>query len=191
MISLISKKIKFREHIREKLTELDPQAFENNSLEISKNLFRFLNQQTVIQENVFIGAFAPIEKEPLWYKSFDTEKVNLAFPCVDKDHSDEMIFKVSKFSELELQRDFGSKILGPKKSNLVVTPQVVLIPALAFSKKGERLGRGRGFFDRYLESFTGLKVGIGFEMQVFLEIPVEAHDIKCDFLITEKEVYKF
>ena len=90
-----------------------------------------------------------------------------------------------------MKSDFGSKILGPIELCEKVVPDLLLIPALAFSKKGERLGRGKGYFDRYLENFSGLKIGIGFELQLFDRIPVEEHDILCDMLITEKNIYKY
>jgi 5-formyltetrahydrofolate cyclo-ligase len=176
----------FREEIRRKLNELSSNEFEHNSLALSENLFRYLNQQNVIHQSM--GVFAPFEKEPLWYKSFDVEKLKTSFPSIDENK--QMVFRVSKLSELIVLSDFGSKILGPIKSNQVIVPDLILMPGLAFTKNGKRLGRGKGFFDRYLENFQGIKIAIGFESQVLDEIPTDIHDIKYDLLITEKNIYK-
>lgn len=65
-----------------------------------------------------------------------------------------------------------------------------LIPGLAFDHYGTRLGRGFGYFDRALEGFTGLKVGLTFKSQMWggQELPRESFDIPMDVIITEKEV---
>ena len=67
--------------------------------------------------------------------------------------------------------------------------ELLLVPGVAFSPKtGHRLGYGRGFFDRFLKKFKGLKVGLCFEAQLTNEIPAEPEDIAMDALITEKRV---
>jgi len=181
---MISEKKLFRQDIRRKLDELTTHELETLSSALSINLFRFLNQE---------NAFAPFEKEPLWYKSFDVEKLNLCFPTIKEIPSNnfpQMVFRKSKMNDLLLRSDFGVKILGPKEENQIIIPDLILVPGLAFTLKGERLGRGKGYFDQYLENYKGMKVAIGFEKQLFLKIPVEAHDMKYDWLITEKNIYK-
>lgn len=68
--------------------------------------------------------------------------------------------------------------------------QGYFIPGLAFNQRGERLGRGKGFYDRYLVNAVGIKVGVGFEDQIFEFIPVDSHDAQMDFIITEQQVIK-
>lgn len=63
--------------------------------------------------------------------------------------------------------------------------EVVIVPGVAFDRKGHRLGRGKGFYDRLLEDSSATKIGIGYEFQLVDEIPTEAHDIKMDIVITE------
>ena len=65
--------------------------------------------------------------------------------------------------------------------------QGCLIPGLAFDRYGTRLGRGFGYFDRALENFKGLRVGVCFETVVFDEpLPRDTFDIPMDAIITEK-----
>jgi 5-formyltetrahydrofolate cyclo-ligase len=90
------------------------------------------------------------------------------------------------------RNQFG--VLEPSgKTALVLPEQLVgfLVPGLVFNKNGVRLGRGKGFYDRYLSQSRGIKVGLCFSFQ-FLnkEIPHEAHDVRMDFIITDQEIYK-
>lgn len=67
-------------------------------------------------------------------------------------------------------------------------PAVCLVPGLAFTRTGHRLGYGGGYFDRFLEGFPGCKIGLAYGMQVVESVPVEAHDIPVDLLVTEAGV---
>jgi 5-formyltetrahydrofolate cyclo-ligase len=65
----------------------------------------------------------------------------------------------------------------------------MLIPGQAFDREGTRLGRGKSFYDRALQQFKGLKVGVGFSPRVSEKrLPQESWDIRMDYVITEKEV---
>jgi 5-formyltetrahydrofolate cyclo-ligase len=141
----------------------------------------------VIQKNLVIGVFAPIEKEPLWFLDMqdDLEKL-MAYPAFDK----KMIYRRSLRSDLKVSRDFGVDILGPSKDCSIVSPEVVIVPGLGFSPDGKRLGRGKGFYDRYFEKSSVLKIGIAFEMQILNDIPTETHDMKMDFVVTDQQIYK-
>ncbi|MEN0058600.1 MAG: 5-formyltetrahydrofolate cyclo-ligase [Bdellovibrio sp.] len=64
--------------------------------------------------------------------------------------------------------------------------QGLLIPGLVFSKNGDRLGKGKGFYDRTLESCSGVKVGVCFDFQISTTpLPTESHDVRMDYLLTE------
>lgn len=64
--------------------------------------------------------------------------------------------------------------------------QGCLVPGLAFDRSGFRLGRGKGFYDRALQNFKGVKVGVLFSLQIIESgVPHEAHDVCMDYLLTE------
>ena len=66
---------------------------------------------------------------------------------------------------------------------------LMILPGLAFTRNGERLGYGGGFYDSFLaKGFCGTKMAICFSEQVLSDIPVEEHDMTVDYLITEDEV---
>lgn len=61
---------------------------------------------------------------------------------------------------------------------------LMLVPGMAFDLRGNRLGRGRGFYDRLLQSISGVKCGIGYDLQLQESIPTEPHDARVDFILT-------
>ena len=63
-----------------------------------------------------------------------------------------------------------------------------LLPGLAFSTKGQRLGKGKAYYDKYLQNLSQTKVGLTFEFLMKEEIPQESTDVKMDFVITDEQI---
>lgn len=70
-------------------------------------------------------------------------------------------------------------------------PDVVLIPLLAFDKKGYRVGYGKGFYDRFLQNMNTKKIGLSFFDAIEEIIDVHLNDIRLDKCITPSKIYKF
>ena len=70
---------------------------------------------------------------------------------------------------------------------------LVVAPALAFDRQGHRLGRGGGFYDRFLASalLKATACGLGFAEQVVDQLPIADNDRRLDVLVTDKEVLRF
>ena len=85
---------------------------------------------------------------------------------------------------------FGTEVPGPDCP--VVEPDVLLVPLLAFDRRGYRLGYGGGFYDRTLAALRGRRpvvaVGLAFAAQEVAEVPVEAGDEALDRIVTDREV---
>lgn len=70
---------------------------------------------------------------------------------------------------------------------------VAIIPGVAFSPAGMRLGHGKGWYDRLLSRMgtaAGVKIGVGFGFQIVPSLPGEAHDVAVDIVVTEEAVYR-
>lgn len=65
---------------------------------------------------------------------------------------------------------------------------IVLVPGTAFDRRGFRLGYGGGFYDRWLEHFSGLSIGICYGELILDELPAEAHDLPVDRLCSESGI---
>ncbi|AFM39835.1 5-formyltetrahydrofolate cyclo-ligase [Desulfosporosinus acidiphilus SJ4] len=70
---------------------------------------------------------------------------------------------------------------------------LILVPGAGFDLRGNRVGYGGGFYDRFFERLkpTVPRIAIAFECQVVDEVPVAEHDVQMTMLITEKNVYHF
>lgn len=70
---------------------------------------------------------------------------------------------------------------------------MVIVPGLGFSRTGYRIGRGMGFYDRFLaqSEFMGISCGLAFEQQVVEQLPTLAHDMPLSMLVTEQGIRRF
>lgn len=78
----------------------------------------------------------------------------------------------------------------PMPINLI---DLVIVPGVGFTERGHRIGRGMGFYDRFLaqSDFIGLSCGLGFEEQVLHQIPVLDHDMPLSMLCTDRGIRRF
>lgn len=76
-------------------------------------------------------------------------------------------------------------VVPPESKNNNV--DVFLVPALAFDRKRNRLGRGKGFYDRLFDKTEGYRIGLAFDCQVVAEVPHTGYDIPMHCVITQKE----
>ncbi|MBI2589651.1 5-formyltetrahydrofolate cyclo-ligase [Candidatus Berkelbacteria bacterium] len=67
---------------------------------------------------------------------------------------------------------------------------VCLVPGLAFTKAGQRLGTGKGYYDRYLAQYPPYKsVGLAWDWQILPDIPTESHDVLMNYILTPTHLY--
>lgn len=67
---------------------------------------------------------------------------------------------------------------------------IIIIPGILFDKKGNRIGFGKGFYDRFLKKYKGKKIALAYDFQLKNTIPSYDYDEKIDIIITEKRIYK-
>ncbi|MDE5900556.1 MAG: 5-formyltetrahydrofolate cyclo-ligase [Muribaculaceae bacterium] len=63
--------------------------------------------------------------------------------------------------------------------------ELIVVPGVAFDRQGNRVGRGKGFYDRLLAGTKAITVGVGYDFQLFDIVPTEPHDTPLDVIITE------
>jgi 5-formyltetrahydrofolate cyclo-ligase len=82
------------------------------------------------------------------------------------------------------------EFLGADEVSLA-TGDLLFVPALAVDELGNRLGRGKGYFDREISSLTNvLAYAVVFENEVLNAVPVEAHDQRVDGVVTQERIHK-
>jgi len=117
-------------------------------------------------------------------QEFFNQGKEVALPRVD---GNDLVFKkVSGLSDLELG---NFSVMEPKeKCETEKKLDVILVPAIALTREGYRLGYGFGFYDRYLNGKKSKKIGLTYAKHVLKSFPYDDHDVKMDCIVTEDSV---
>ena len=179
-----------RKKMLEKRSQLSLEKIEEKSKIIANNLFN-LNQY---KKANFIFSFISFKDEvnthEIIKKSISIGKrVGVPIP-VPKTKE----LKVSELIDFDKELDLGFyNILTPKDKYIRIVPpklvDLVLVPGVAFDKRGYRVGYGGGYYDRFFSNINEnvIKIGLCYEMQIIPEVPKDPYDIPIDFILTEKE----
>ena len=119
------------------------------------------------------------------------KKFKIALPVINS--SGGMNFKSWKLKESLYVNKFG--ILEPNSSNKQIIPDLVLVPIVAFDNNLNRIGYGKGYYDRCLKKISKIKknvifLGIAYSFQKCKKIPTNKYDYKLDYIFTEKGIIK-
>lgn len=170
-----------RQAVKTVLNGLSAERREKGSRDLSFNLRKLLEELEVGSNDV-LGVFAPMKSEPLWQTALGMWENQFAFPSFIAAHH--MEFYRARFVDLLESKEFGVNLLVPPKHQLVF-PKILLVPALAFTKDGQRLGRGGGFYDQYLRSHEVLKIGVCLKEQIVPSLPEEEHDQRMSYVVSD------
>ena len=177
-------KKQLRKELIAKRKKMTDEEFSKKSLCICN---RLLNNSQYLKSKV-IYCYYSVNKEvdllPFIKQALEDGKI-IAFPKVKEQNMD--FFEVKSLEELE---PGYFNIPEPPETTPAPKGDLIIVPGVAFSKKGERLGYGGGFYDKYLEKHPNLHaIAIAFELQMYRELPFEEHDIKPEKVVTEKQSY--
>lgn len=151
--------------------------------ELSKSIFEKLEKEDYFINSKIVMAYWSMDDEvstrefvKKWYK----EKTIL-LPCVEGD-----VLKIRVFSGMDsMRKGEAYSILEPigEEFKDIDKIDLVVVPGIAFDKENNRLGRGRGYYDKLLKAANAIKVGVCFEFQFFDRIPTEEFDVKMNYVI--------
>lgn len=85
----------------------------------------------------------------------------------------------------QIEEPDGNELIDPQTIDLII------VPAVALDRNCNRLGRGKGFYDRLLRDLRATTIGVGYDFQLITDgIPVDPHDVQLDFVITESHLHR-
>lgn len=139
----------------------------------------------------FLAHFRALSDEPDCYAELNQMKnLHKVFPVV-KGQDLEFFEPVSETSWQKSVWGVLEPNVNLSKAVNLQKCQIILVPGVAFDRRGIRLGRGQGFYDRALAQFKGKKIGLAYAVQVLEEsLPCEPHDIAMDLIITNQFIIK-
>jgi 5-formyltetrahydrofolate cyclo-ligase len=175
-------KPELRRLVRQRLAALTPEARAEKSAAIA----RVIATSPEWHAARTIGLFAPLPSEPnidlLWPALAGKEA---CYPRIDG----QQILFLRVPDRAALLPTSGNLFEPPHSDEAIVPPaafDLILVPGVAFTQTGERLGRGGGYYDRLLADPTlrAATFGIGFSEQLFPALPCESHDRSVQRVIT-------
>ncbi len=162
------------------------------SLKIAENLRHFLQAQILQAQNpppYHLGLYYPTKNEAslLGFSQKYNKDYLFALPKISANGH---MFFTAWQAEHPLYKDDLSIFVPYGETQII--PHIICVPLLGFTAQKYRLGQGGGYYDKYIHSHKKhniLWLGVAFECQKLLDMPLEKHDEKLDFIITEKQIY--
>jgi len=157
--------------------------------EKSQAIVATLAHHPALQSGRPVAIYSPIPSEPDIELLWKTAPGHFCYPRVA--HGKMEFVEVEKLEHL-ITSSWHPHIREHRlPAARVVSPEeigVILVPGLAFTKNGHRLGRGGGYYDRYLASLPAstMKIGVCFALQIVDALPTEPHDQQLNAVITEE-----
>ena len=160
--------------------DIEPNFFDPFVKLIKKNY-----KKKIINLSSYYPSDFEVNTLKLLEKNF-SNKIKIILPVIRGKNSinfykwkNKEVLKVNKFGMLEpfIQLD-------------QIIPDVMLVPLLSYDKNKNRLGYGKGFYDRYLKRYDNiLTIGIAFSFQKYHKLPVINNDVKLNYILTEKGIF--
>ncbi|WP_080845096.1 5-formyltetrahydrofolate cyclo-ligase [Cytobacillus gottheilii] len=182
-------KKEIRRHIRNKLAQLSEEQYVERSKMIAQKLF----QQPVWMRAKCIGITISLQPEVDTYliieKAWEEGKTVTVPKCEPKERK--MTFRaITDFKQLErVYFDLLEPIEAQTKAKKADEIDLLIVPGLAFTEQGVRLGVGGGYYDRYLAHYKGETVALAFNEQIVKTLPVDVYDQSIKRIITDELVF--
>lgn len=181
-----------RRQLREYLAALAPEELHERSVTACRQLFAQPEYKQAEVILIFLSTAQEVDTSQIALQSWADYKRVLA-PKVSWDQRRMLPIEIHS-----LTRDVREGMMGLREPAdgmpiPVADIDLVVVPGLAFDEHGNRLGRGRGFYDRFLShrDFRAISCALALEDQVVPDVPVDEHDISVDMLVTDQQIRRF
>lgn len=172
-----------KSHIRRKINAMRRMLSEEERQSAAEDVFARLEQTAafLLADTVLMYHSLPDELSTRGFLKKWGGRKRFFLPRVNGVNLDILPYDESRLElgSFHIEEPTGNDTVDPSEIELMI------IPAVAYDRRGNRLGRGKGFYDRLLGEVKATKIGVGYEFQLVDEIPVEEHDVPMDMVITQ------
>jgi len=175
-----------RAKLQRKLNEIDQRMYRLKSDAVHQVLFQSDYWQSSSCIGITISRFPEVDTYKIIKRAWAEGKRIVAPRCISSNHTLEF-YLIQNFDEVEptfygLLEPF--KHLPQVDSNHI---DLMIVPGLAYTREGFRLGYGGGYYDRLLANYKGVTLSLVFKEQIMDRIPIDQHDVPVQVLVTEDE----
>lgn len=175
-----------KKELRKKIKDLRSMLLEHERAAAAEEVFSRLEQTAafLLADHILMYHSLPDELSTRNFLSKWSGRKHFYLPRVNGVNLDILPYDESRLElgAFHIEEPTGKDTVNPDSIELIV------VPAVAYDRRGNRLGRGKGFYDRLLAETKATKIGVGYEFQLVDEIPVEPHDVRMDMVITQRTV---
>ncbi len=183
-----SEKKQIRDRARVERGRLTPGEVDRKSHVICRSVRNILENQAIVM--LYASKGQEVNTKPLM-DALLSEDVGVVVPIIERETCSLRLSRVNDPSVLvcstfSVPEPIGNEI--PVREDEI---GAVVVPMLAFDRRGHRLGYGAGYYDRFLSGHRDLcSIGVAFSCQEFPSIPAEPNDVAMDMIVTEHEIIR-
>lgn len=181
-------KKQLRIQMKGKLSSITKPLYEDKSYLIAQNLYREQSWMEANTIGITVSNQPEVDTYQIIRKAWELRKRVVVPKCIPGEKI--MSFRIlDRFSQLEsvfygLYEPIVQETIEVTKNEI----DLLIVPGLAYTREGARLGFGGGYFDRYLQDYDGLTLSLAFSDQLVPTLPIENFDLPVAKIITEQEV---
>lgn len=180
----MSEKSTLRDSLLKKRKQIPAASRHKKSRLVFKKLFRAPEFRKAAHVALYYGVVGEVGTRAFLKKVLKTKKLYLPEAVIS---GKKLVFR--RFRDFSDLRKNSYAIMEPKKScsqRSLARMDLIVVPGVGFDRKGGRLGRGGGYYDRALRRLRKVPtIGICFREQLVKKIPMQTHDVKVDRVITD------
>lgn len=171
-----------KKELRKSVKTLVRQLTDEQKHAQSHAVFSYIENTTIFQDSKNVMIFSSLPDELPTHEVIErwAKVKNVYLPRVSGDD-----IEVIKYEPGTLRK--GSfNILEPTNDE-VINPSIldlVIVPGVAFDREGNRCGRGKGYYDRFLNQTDAVTIAVCFDCQLVDHLPTEPHDIPAQYIVT-------
>jgi 5-formyltetrahydrofolate cyclo-ligase len=188
----VSVKKELRKRLRDMLASIPPEEIQARSVLACNRLIEQATYRKAEILMVFLSLPSEVDTTSLVLRAWQDRKRVLA-PKVSWEQRRMLPVEIrSLTSDVAItQLGIREPISGPPIPIQLI--DLVIVPGLGFDGQGNRLGRGRGFYDQFLAhpQFRGVSCALAFEEQMTESVPYDALDVRVNMLVTDKKTHRF
>ncbi|MDR6998746.1 5-formyltetrahydrofolate cyclo-ligase [Neobacillus niacini] len=178
----------FRKQMMDTLSQVSKPIYEDLSYKIANRLFDDQDWRNARVIGITISKVPEVDTYQIIRKAWELGKQVVVPKCLPKEKL--LSFRIlTEFSQLESVY-YG--LFEPKEElTKEVEPGLIdllIVPGLAYTKEGYRIGFGGGYYDRFLSNYRGKTMSLAFDIQVVPEFSIEEHDLPVSKIMTNHEV---
>jgi 5-formyltetrahydrofolate cyclo-ligase len=181
-----------RARLREQLRALDLQELRRRSALACDRLIQTEPFADAGALMIFLPLDYEIDARPIAVRAWQEGKT-VTVPRVSHEQRHMIPVEIRSLSQTMDVDHYGLRTPSRGQPIPVDLIDLVVVPGLGFDALGRRLGRGGGFYDRFLSqpAFDGVTCGLALDEQIVEQIPTQGHDVKLNMLATDVRVLRF